>query len=765
MADGREDLAARAMRTALATAEALQRGDLGAVGRLRAELDDLRREAEPFPDLHAKLTVLAEAAGVVTASGRGEDPAVALRRFQQAGATLPDGDPLRAAAGESVSLVSAYLDGQAPAPERMAAIAAMADRPGLPAAERAYFHAIAGGLGCAPEADAALVDAGVEHLRTAARLAPESDSRRITYLIGLATALVRRTELSGDLTATDEAGQVLTEARRIAGGPQDPHWSQINEMLSHVVRRRPPAPDPRTPPPEPGSYALDALRGHAWQALMQPDPVAVRAAVRHAADDAVDLARRFLTDADPAGALRALDAGRGLALFAAAQSRDVAERLERAGRADLATRWRSAMAARPGTPPDDLRAEVWRTLSGTGAADPLDTPGLDEIQHALTVLDADALVYLIPGVGLLPGHAVIAPAAGAPSLLALPGLQIEDGLDVERYLSALSRRTLSAAEPEEDFAGSLGELCDWAWRAAIGPLYQSVLAGPGRPAGRPPRIVLAPMGELAWVPWQAARRSDDTYAIQLMAISHAASARMLCWSAGLRPVRPTPVGLIVGDPATGGGAGDLRSARMEAYAIRAAFYPGARYLGRRPAGTVSPSGAGTATEVRDWLTDPGPAAGAMAHLACHGVLQPDGSYLLLADGSRLPAETVVETMHRTPDREVGLVVLAACRTGRATTGYDEAYSLGTAFLAGGARSVLSTQWSIPDGSTSVLMFRFHRELARGRPVWAALREAQLWMLRPDREITDDMPAGLRDQLDHADPAAVVAWAGFVHGGQ
>lgn len=727
MTIGREELAARAMRAAQAMAEALPRGDAGAVERLGAELDALRREARSYPDLQATLNVLAEAAGVVTASQRGEDPAAALRRFHQSGATLPATDPLRAAVDESAALASQYVEDRGPAADRMSAIAAPADRPGLAAGERAYYHAVAGGLACDTEAGADVVDAGVDHFRTALRLAPDSDTRRITYLIGLATALFRRTEISGDLAATDEAGRVLTEARRLAGGPAHPQWPHINEMLSHTIRRRPPSSDPRTPPPDPGTYALDAFRGHARQALMQSDPLAVRTAVRGAADEAVDLARHFLTDGDPAGALKALDAGRGLALFAATRSR------------------------------------------GVGAADPLDPPDLGDIQSALTLMDADALVYLIPGRGYRPGHAVLAPAAGPPSFLTLPGLQIADGLDVERYVAALSRhaRTLAAAEPEAEFARSLDELCDWAWRAAIDPLWR-VVAALGRPAGRPPRIVLVPVGELAWVPWPAARRPDGTYAIELMALSQAASARMLCWSAGLRPVAPAPVGLIVGDPDTGGQAGDLRSARIEAYAVRRAFYPGARYLGRRPTGRTSPSGAGTATEVRDWLADTGPAAGTTVHLACHGVLQSGdtaSSYLLLADGTRLPAETVVETMRRTPDRSVGLVVLAACRTGRAITGYDEAYSLGTAFLAGGARTVLSTQWSIPDGTTSVLMFRFHHELTRGRPAWEALREAQLWMLRPARRSPGDLPAELRDQLDGTDPVAVVAWAGFVHGGQ
>jgi CHAT domain-containing protein len=159
----------------------------------------------------------------------------------------------------------------------------------------------------------------------------------------------------------------------------------------------------------------------------------------------------------------------------------------------------------------------------------------------------------------------------------------------------------------------------------------------------------------------------------------------------------------------------------------------------------------------------------MLHLACHGVLQAGAaatSYLLLAGGSRLSAGEVIEVMGRAPDRAVGLVVLAACRTGRAINSYDEAYSLGTAFLAGGARTVLSTQWSIPDGATSVLMFMTHYFLmARGMPARQALREAQLWMLDRDREPPASMPADLTAQLDETDPAEVMAWAGFIHGGQ
>jgi CHAT domain-containing protein len=158
----------------------------------------------------------------------------------------------------------------------------------------------------------------------------------------------------------------------------------------------------------------------------------------------------------------------------------------------------------------------------------------------------------------------------------------------------------------------------------------------------------------------------------------------------------------------------------------------------------------------------------MLHLACHGFTSASAgtAYLLLAGGDRLTAETLGAVMARNPARAIGLVVLAACRTGRTISGYDEAYSLGTAFLAAGVRSVLSTQWSVPDRATSVLMFMFHHYLmAGGRPVWAALREAQLWMLDPRRQVPSGMPDELRAQLAGADLTAVAAWAGFVHWGQ
>jgi hypothetical protein len=491
----------------------------------------------------------------------------------------------------------------------------------------------------------------------------------------------------------------------------------------------------------------------------------------------MDVARWCLRDNEPGDAVPALEAGRGLLLFAATELRDLATRLSDAEHPELVERWRAATAAGgPESAPVELRREVLAVLADErpDAAGLLEPPSLPEIRTALSTLDADALVYLVPGSFPHAGAAVIVPVDGPPAFIPLANLYVDGELELDRYLTALSSREAKLdrdLEPaDDDFADRVDELCDWAWRAAIGPLLTRYLHGRPKPADRPHRVFLVPMGELARVPWQAARHSDGTYALQAAAFSQVASARMLCEAARRPPVPLTSAGLVVGDPDTGGSAPELPAARAEGFAIHRAFYRGSRYVGRRPDRTVSRSGPGSRDDVLRWLAGPGFEAGSMLHLACHGVIQTDpasmSSYLLLAGGERLRAEKLVGTMAAHPERAIALVVLAACRSGVSPYGYDEAYSLGTAFLATGVRAVLSTQWSIPDSDTSVLAFMFHHYLAvERRPVWDALRRAQLWMLDPKRQPPGTMPAPLRRQLDASAPERVVAWAGFVHWGQ
>jgi hypothetical protein len=780
-----------AARWCLQVAQSVHHGDSGAVTRLPREVQAL---VENMPQGDPRLEPLRDSilAGldVFAANERGDDLSADLSRMLQATEQLPPG-AVRAVTAEFAAMMSPLLGMNADGAERvdderLRQLQDQAERSDLGDPDRALAHTAvaAAALRAGQETDLGRTDLGIAHLRQALEVAGPADPHRVFHLTGLALSLYRRCQLTGSTAGLGEAEALLEEARDRAGGPGHLMWQMVNEMLADV----------RTLLGGPDGYtlALEGMRSHVWRVLAEPDLEGATVTARRAATDAVDTARRCLTANDPAGAIAALDAGRGLALFAATAVGTFAERLEQAGYRELAERWRAAIAAGgPAQLPSDLRRAVLKAVAGRGSAsDLLDPPGFDEIQRALVAVEADALVYLVPGAGVTPGYAVCAPAAGAPRYLVLPNLNVEDDSDITRYLRAVHRRDLAtapdqdspdsdrdlgggnAAGPAAALAESVDRLCGWAWDAAMGPLIESFLPRlPPPTSGRPRRLVLVPMGDLARVPWQAARRPrDGRHAIQLIAISQAVSARMLCRSAEQGPVPRSRAGLVVGDPDAGERVPRLDAARREALAIRQVFYRGARYVGRRPDDSTSPSGAGTRAEVRDWLTASGPAAGAMLHLACHGFVQAGPArptaYLLLAGGEKLFAEELIELMAQAPHRSVDLAVLAACHTGLAITGYDEAYSLGTAFLAAGVRSVLSTQWAIPDEETSVLMFMFHHFLHSAHlPAWAALREAQRWMLNPRRIIPDDMPRPLRERLKPEKLAGVVAWAAFVHWGR
>ncbi len=782
-----DDVAMRGLfvsvRAGVALLRALETGDEATVRRMPSQVQALRELAGAHPQLGELMDFIDNWSPVISAQQAGDTAGalVAAEQVQAMTSDLPAGHVIREAIDDTVtmmapfrSVLAARASGSfhAPSDQELARLVGLTQRPDAPVADRALFHHTTGQalLAAGQESDPARIEEAIGHLRQAVDWAGPDNQHRALYLQSLAMGLYRRTEVRGGIAGLNEVLAILDQAERLADGPHHPQWQVLNELRSAVLRRLGDSRASRT-------AALDGMRGYAWQGLVQADTAAAKISIRGAAADAIDLARQCIGDNSPEDALRALDAGRGLLLFAATGLRDIGVQLDTAGSPDLALRWRQASdAVASAEAMTELRREVISVLSTdpTTMARLLDPPSLAEIRSALRTLDADALVYLVPGQPTVAGMAVIAPADGPVSYLMLPELVVDTDVDVERYLTALAQRDLTPVEAQDELAGSLDILCDWAWRAAMGPLVDSYFGTRDAPnSGQVPRVMLVPMGDLARIPWQAARRKDGIYATQLVAFSHVASARMLCDAAARSVVPILPVGLVVADPDTAGRGNPLTAARLEAHTIHQAFYRGARYVGRLPDGSTSRSGPGSAADVRSWLTSTSPAAGAMLHLACHGNVvvnaEAPKSFLALATdkhGEELSAEELIGVMARAPQRAIGLVVLAACRTGTSIHGYDEAYSLGTAFLAGGVRSVLSTQWRIPDATTASLMFMFHHYLRHdGMPVWRALRQAQLWMLDPHRQPLPEMPAELYLHTLSDDHAQVVAWAGFVHWGQ
>jgi CHAT domain-containing protein len=153
------------------------------------------------------------------------------------------------------------------------------------------------------------------------------------------------------------------------------------------------------------------------------------------------------------------------------------------------------------------------------------------------------------------------------------------------------------------------------------------------------------------------------------------------------------------------------------------------------------------------------------HFASHGLLDerfPLNSGLALTipaepkpgqDNGILQAWEVFERMRIDAD----LVVLSACETGLGKEmGGEGLVGLTRAFQYAGARSVLASLWSVADGTTAILMERFYGYLKTGRSKDAALRHAQLDLIR-----------GRTPGSGHAPPrtAHPFYWAGFQLSGE
>ncbi|MBE1491928.1 CHAT domain-containing protein [Plantactinospora soyae] len=609
---------------------------------------------------------------------------------------------------------------------------------------------------------------------------PVHELPAITLRIMLAGVYMMRLEAWRTFADADRAVEELELVRPYVVDPTHQLWSAEMSWLSRAYRAR----DDRTHDDRARSReaGLQALRGYAWRTLVQSGTAEAALASRDVLDDATEVFDWCVSDNEPAQAVRALDACRGLVLQAASHSRDLPALLLAAGQPELADRWRSGSRA-SGPIPAGLRQQVMRTLFAHerslrigGRIELLDPPEPAEITDALRSAGADALVYLVPATSERPPIAVLVPANGEPEIVALPMLAARfSALDGYLATRLAGRRVAAGArdavppDPSDGAAAdpeayqALRRLSDWAWYAAMEQILQYCAR---REFSRPYRLVLVPMGPFGLVPWHAARAPGGRYVISDAVLSYAASARMFCGTIRREPVRTGADSLIVGDP-----TGDLVHAEAEASAIRSTFHPAAPYLGRPGSGTAT--GPASPAELLSWLESSLTADRGVLHLACHGVVVPDGperSYLVLAGSAGptpLTAERISETARRSEGGfQLAAVVLAACSSAVPGRAYDEAYSLATVFLMAGARSVVGSLWPVPDEATSLLMYMLHHYLAVDRMGPAqALRLAQLWMLDPDRGVPAGMPATLRSRLAAIDPDDLGGWAGFNHLGQ
>jgi CHAT domain-containing protein len=137
------------------------------------------------------------------------------------------------------------------------------------------------------------------------------------------------------------------------------------------------------------------------------------------------------------------------------------------------------------------------------------------------------------------------------------------------------------------------------------------------------------------------------------------------------------------------------------------------------------------------------------HFATHGKTNPDvamSSALMLAPEPDRPAsadptapeadgEISADQIAQTWDLDADLVILSACETGLGRYAGGEGYlGFAQALFVKGARSVVLSQWKVPDHATTLLMTRFYANLLGRRaglpgplPKAEALHEAKQWV--------------------------------------
>jgi len=187
------------------------------------------------------------------------------------------------------------------------------------------------------------------------------------------------------------------------------------------------------------------------------------------------------------------------------------------------------------------------------------------------------------------------------------------------------------------------------------------------------------------------------------------------------------------------------AARSQSRADEGGLYPRLRFSRREAEAITAAAGVRTFealdfSAAKDTLLARDLRRHRILHFATHGVLNTDrpelsGLVFSLVDKAGKPVDGFLR-LHEiyNLDLDADLVVLSACRTALGKEIHGEGLiGLTRGFLYAGASRIVSSVWNVDDRASALLMSRFYTAmLSKGLAPAAALREAQLQMLREPR---------------------------------
>ncbi len=247
-----------------------------------------------------------------------------------------------------------------------------------------------------------------------------------------------------------------------------------------------------------------------------------------------------------------------------------------------------------------------------------------------------------------------------------------------------------------------------------GALHQRLIRPLSLAAGE--AVVFVPHDALHYVPFPALR-GPGGYLIEERVVSVAPSASVFARLAARERPGATNV-LALGNPDLGTRRLALPAAEREVERIKALYAEAEVYV------------RADATKERMLTRAP---QSQMVHVAAHAEvdeIDPLYSAIHLAHLGKGSGNLEAHEVYRLDLGGTALVALSACETGlgKVSRG-DELWGFTRSFLSAGASALLVSLWEVDDESTARIMGRFYAEVKGGAGAGAALRAAQLEVLR------------------------------------